>query len=85
MLSLPVNKLTEDELVRAYREANGPFVVQAPSQEFVVMKLEDYAHLESSMSAFQRTVVQEDYAAAKRGDTVDARSALEEIRAAYGF
>lgn len=85
VLSLPVNKLTEDELVRAYREANGPFVAQAPSQEFVVMKLEDYAHLESSMSAFQRTMVQEDYAAAKRGDTVDARSALEEIRAAYGF
>ena len=49
------------------------------------MKLEDYAHLESSMSAFQRTMVQEDYAVAKRGDTVDARSALEEIRTAYGF
>ncbi len=33
----------------------------------------------------QKKMILEDYAAAMRGEVVDARTALEEIRAAHGF
>ena len=33
----------------------------------------------------QKKTIVEDYAAAMRGEVLDARAALEEIRAAHGF
>lgn len=85
MSPFPVKEYTQDMLAAGYEEMSGPFVAKMPSEQYVVMRMDDYVKYEPPMSEPQRKMVLDDYAAARRGETVDARTALEEIRVKYGF
>lgn len=85
MPPFPVKEYAQDMLAAGYEEMSGPFVAKMPSEQYIVMRMDDYAKFEPSMSESQQRMVLDDYAAARRGETVDARSSLEEIRVKYGF
>ena len=86
MESLVLSENARKQLADAYAEAQGPFPLTIDGQDFVVMSMadfEEYCGLPSAQD--EQHILREDYAAAMRGELVDAKEALAGIRAKYGL
>lgn len=81
-----LSKETQDGLDAAYRTANGPFSVRTSSgSAYVVMSASDYAQFEPMPSEAEILAMDEGFAAAQRGETVDADVMIADIRGRYGL
>ncbi len=86
MAPLVLERSPRERLADARTQATNPFPMSIDGQQaLVVMSSSDFAeHCEPALTTEQRQMIREDYAAAMRGEVVDAREALAKIRTRYG-
>lgn len=86
MAPFPLRQLEVTDFDRGYEDAKGPFVVKSPSnREYVVVSAEDFGMVSSPMNDSEKQMILEDFAAARRGEVLDAQNALDALRAKYGI
>lgn len=87
MAPLVLEKTAQEQLADAYAQAGGPFPVSIDGQQdFVMMSTSDFEqYCEAPLSDDEIRLLRRGYEEAMRGELLDARSVLEEIRARHGI
>lgn len=84
MVTMHVDKETYRLLEEAYERANGPLLLTKEGcPGFIIMRTSD--HEEAPLTDDEMVVLRKGYEAARRGEVMDARESIAEIRVAYGL
>ena len=81
-----VSEETRADLAKAYRKASGPFSIPMDDQpDLIVMSSSDIDVDEIPFTEAETSALSAGYAAAQRGEIVNAREAVHEMRMRYGL
>lgn len=86
MTPFPVKEIESKELYETYSQNNGPFCVQEQGRpDLVVMSTSDFAEMDESLSEDDVASIRLGLEQIQRGEGIDAREALAQVRAKYGL
>lgn len=86
MTPFPVKQIESEELYEAYSQSGGPFCVQKPGRpDLVVMSASEYSQTGESLSDDDVASIRLGLEQLDRGEGIDAREALAQVRTKYGL
>lgn len=81
-----MNRIDNDSLFEAYDQAHGPFCVSKEGRpDLIIMAASDFEDPSRALASSDAASLEEGYAQALRGETVNAHDALDRISARYGL